>query len=266
MFVQKPTALEKIEFSFSEKINGVIWKTIADPSKKRLYLECRNAASKVVTFAALDLEKKAWLWKDMALDESWWISLSACGADVLFLSVYNNTNNPERTSLVAFDVIVKKVIWWKNNFTLEAIYDRALIGLDNVTGLKRSLAISDGVELSTDAFIGEQQNLSITRPFQYHEGTPHFETVRAFLEIKCNFSAVAILEYAEFGSFSIMSAFTGVADLANYLIVCNEEGDVLIKEALGERLKGIAHDTFFIFSGYLIFVKNKSELIVYKFL
>ena len=263
--LKKPTPLKKIEFSFAEKFNGVIWKTIADPSTNRLFIECRNAASKMVTFAALDLQKRAWQWRDLVLEEPWWIGLCATSADVLFLSVYNDPKNPERTSLVAFDVISKKVVWWKNNFALDMIHDHALVGVDTSTGLKKLVGVSDGIDLPADSFIGKPQNLTITRPFQYHEGSPYFETVKAFLDLKCNFSAVAILEYVEFGPFSIISAFTGDRDLANYLIVCNEEGDVLIKEALGEHLKGIALDTFFIFSGYLIFVKNKTELIIYKF-
>ena len=74
------------------------------------------------------------------------------------------------------------------------------------------------------------------------------------------------VEYVEYGSLIVISAFAGEQNLANYLFVFNSAGELLLKETLGEQLKGIALDTFFILSGFLIFVKNKSELVIYKLL
>jgi hypothetical protein len=61
-----------------------------------------------------------------------------------------------------------------------------------------------------------------------------------------------------------VSVFVNEAGLANYLYGLSASGEILIKEKLGESLKGVGLDTFFIFSGHLIFVKSKNELISYK--
>jgi hypothetical protein len=128
------------------------------------------------------------------------------------------------------------------------------------------LNLADGSEIPRDSYVlADEQNFMIIRPFQYHEGSTHFATVKAFLEMKCQVSPIISIEYCEYNSLVLVSAFVTQNDLANYLFVFNSSGELVMKEILGEDLKGIAFDAFFIFSGYLIFVKNKCELVSYKF-
>jgi hypothetical protein len=68
----------------------------------------------------------------------------------------------------------------------------------------------------------------------------------------------------EAGDLIIVSVFVKEADLANFLYVFNTGGELLLMEKLGENLKGVGFDTFFVLFGHLIFVRNKHELIVYK--
>ena len=63
-----------------------------------------------------------------------------------------------------------------------------------------------------------------------------------------------------------MSVFLKDQELANYLYAFDAGGKLLLEEKLGENLKGVGLDTFFIFSRDLIFVKNKNELKSYKIL
>jgi hypothetical protein len=257
---------EAIRLSFSEKVNGVIWKTLADPVHKRLYLEVRDLSRKQVSFSAVDLETATWLWKDVSFDERWWISLQAVFNNMLLLTIYTDTHNPDQKSVLAFDVTTQKTAWWKNNFTVTSVSAGQVWGVDTKFGAREVvLSLTDGQMLPQEALLlQEEQNLMITRPFQYQEGTTHFDSVRTFLNIKCEISPIITIEYCEYHSLILISAFTGKNDLANYLFVFNSSGELMIKETLGEHLNGIALDTFFIFSGYLIFVKNKCELVSYK--
>jgi hypothetical protein len=259
---------KKIEIAFSDHVPGTIWKTLADPDTKRLYIEVRNGELKQVSFSALDLETQQWLWCNVKLEESWWINLAAVSGDIILFTVYTDTNNPDRKSILAFDSQLQKIIWWKPNYSINTVLGSCVTGVDTKIGSKEiMLNIFDGSELSENSVVlQKEQNLFIIRPFQYHEGSAHFETLRSFITRKCAISPVISIEYCEYHSLILISAFTRSEDLANYLIVFNSEGDLLLQETLGEHLKGIALDTFFIFSGYLIFVKNKSELVSYRFL
>jgi hypothetical protein len=259
--------LEKIESYLSETLSGIVWKTLVDPVTGVLFIETRDHALKQVSFSALHLGSKRWLWKNVTLEESWWLTLAAASPTRLFLTLYADSQNPDKKSVFAYDLSDQKLVWWRNNFALTGLWPGRLEGVDLKFGSRNiTLDPENGNELAEEAYLSAgEQNLLIIRPFQYQEGSDHFATVSRFLETKSHISPVISLEYSEFNSLILISAFVNRMDLANYLIVFNSDGQVLLQETLGEHLKGIALDTFFIFSGYLIFVKNNCELVIYKF-
>jgi hypothetical protein len=259
---------DHLEFSFAETLPGTVWKTLADPSHNRLFVEVRDRESKRVTFSLFDMGRAQWVWKEKNFDEPWWISLAGISFNILLLTIYTDTQNPDKKSIIAFDVDAQKIAWWKNDFSFDAVIDKKVKGGTSKFGHKEVvLDIFTGEEMPENSFLlPAGQNFQVIRPFQYQEGSTHFDTVKAFLERKCNFSPVFSVEYCEHQTLILISAFAGKQDLANNLFVFNSEGEIVLKETLGEHLKGIASDTFFIFSGYLVFVKNKCELISYKLL
>ena len=256
----------KIEFHSSQTFSATIWKTLVDEESKLVFIESRDSETKRVTFSAWDLEKNFFLWKEIEFDEKWWISLGYVSRGMLLFTLYTDTNNPDKKSVLAFQVHPQQIKWWRNNFTVAHIADGCVIGQDTKFGSREvCLDIQSGNELNADTEFPSLQNFQVTKPLQYIQGTDHFETVKAFLQRKYSFSPAQLVEYREYNSLIVISTFTGHAELANYLMVFNSEGDIVLKEQLGENLKGIAYDTFFILAGFLIFVKNKRELISYRF-
>lgn len=257
---------DTLEISFSDSFEGIIWNTLTDALNSRLYLEVRDIEQKKVSFSALDLQHTKWLWRDVVFEEAWWISLTAVSGDILLLTIYTDSGNPDKKSLIAYDVLNEQLIWWKNGFSLSAANFHFVKGIDSKFSHK---------SIILDLFTGEPvdhvdfdleflQNFPVIRPFQYEQDTVHFNTVRDFLKLKCAITPVITIEYLEFESLIMVSVFIKEQDLANYLYVFSSAGNVLLKEVLGEDLKGVGLDTFFIFSGQLIFVKNKRELLSYK--
>jgi hypothetical protein len=255
-------------FDFSYAFSGVIWSTLVEGTRNRLYLEVRNAQEKKVTFSALNLQNNQWLWKDMAFEEPWWIGLGAVAGDVLLFTVYNDTNNPDKKSLIGYDVVKKQIVWWHNSFSLTVANSRYVKGLDTrFPGKETVLDLFTGNPVTHGDFdLEDVQNFPVIRPFQYEEGTAHFDTVRHFLQTRLGVAPLATIEYLEFESLIIVSFFVNEHDLANYLYGFDANGKLLMKEKLGENLKGVGLDTFFVFSGRLIFVRNKNELRSYKIL
>jgi hypothetical protein len=257
---------DTLEFKSSNSFKGIIWNTLADGYNNRLFLEVRDIQEKKVSFSALNLQNNQWLWKDVSLEEPWWISLTAIAGDILLLTLYTDTNNPDKKSLIAYDVLKNQMIWWKNGFSLSAANMRYLKGVDSKFAAKEIiLDLFNGQPLhEVDFDLAVSQNFPVIRPFQYEQGTGNFDTVRDFLHSTLGIMPVVTIEYLEFEGLIIASVFVKEHDLANYLYVFASSGKLLLKEKLGEDLKGVGLDTFFIFSGHLIFVKNKHELISYK--
>jgi hypothetical protein len=257
----------KLEFYSSQTFSSTIWKTLVDEQAKLIFIESRDSETKRVTFSAWDFEKNSFLWENIEFEEKWWISLGYASDGMLLLTLYTDTNNPDKKSVICFDIGKREIVWWKNNFVVACVSNGIVTGQDTKFGSKElCLEIKTGKGLmQVEREIEPVQNLFTIKPLQYIQGTDHFESVKAFLERKCSFSPVHVVEYREYDSMILISAFKGQTDLANYLMVFNSEGDIVLKEQLGENLKGIAYDTFFILSGFLIFVKNKRELISYRF-
>ena len=84
---------------------------LADGMNRRLFLEIRNPVDKTVSFSALNLQNNQWLWKDVTFEETWWISLRAIEGDMLLFTIYTDTNNPDKKSVLAYDVMRKEVAW-----------------------------------------------------------------------------------------------------------------------------------------------------------
>ncbi|HEY0652607.1 MAG TPA: DUF4905 domain-containing protein [Chryseosolibacter sp.] len=259
--------LNTIHSHSSLVFSGTVWKTLADEESGTIFIESRDSQKKNVSFSAWRPQSNEWLWKDLQFEEEWWISLGYVKEGVVLFTLYSDTDNPDKKSLVAVDVLTQKIKWWKNNFVVAYLAQGTVVGQDTKFGSREiALDLFAGNEIVMPAKENDEpQNFAIVRPLQYIQGTEHFETVKRFIERKCQFTPVDAIEYREYESLIVISAFERQTDLANYLIVFNSEGDIVLKEQLGENLKGIAYDTFFIFRGFLIFVKNKRELISYRF-
>ncbi|HEU5145686.1 MAG TPA: DUF4905 domain-containing protein [Chryseosolibacter sp.] len=239
---------------------------LADGNNQRLFLEIRNPSSKTVSFSALNLQNNQWLWKDLVFEEPWWISLRASEGDVLLFTIYTDENNPDKKSVLAYNVVAKEIIWWRNGFSLTSVNRRTVSGVDmKFSGKESILDLFTGQPVKGGDFdLVDSQNFPVIRPFQYEEGTEYFVTVKDFLHSRLGISPVASIEYLEINDLIIVSVFLKEKGLANYLYVLDANGGVLMEEKLGEDLKGIGLDTFFVFSDNLIFIKNKNELLSYS--
>lgn len=257
-----------IAHKFSHSFQGTIWNILADTNSNRLFLEVRDADLKKVSFSALNLQNYAWLWKDIVLDEPWWISMTAIAGDKLLLTVYTDTNNPDKKTLLAFDVLKQEMVWWRNGFSFSAANTAYVKGIDARFPAKDVVLdlFTGGEVRDVDFHLEYSQNFPVIRPFQYEEGTAHFKTVRDFLVSRLRIEPVATIDYLEQNGLILMSVFIKEDELANFLYGFSSDGQLIFKETLGENLKGVGLDTFFIYSDHLIFVKNKKELTSYKIL
>lgn len=239
---------------------------VADGNNRRLFLEIRDPAEKTVSFSAFNLQNNQWLWKDLVFEEPWWISLRGVEGDILLLTIYTDSNNPDKKSVLAYDVVKREIVWWKNGFSLTSINRLSVSGEDaKFPGKESILDLFTGQPLHHSDFdLVDSQNFPVIRPFQYDEGTAYFDTVKNFLHSRLGILPVTIIEYLEIEDYIIVSVFLKEAGLANYLYVLDVDGEIVISQKLGEDLKGIGLDTFFVFSGHLIFVKNKNELLSYS--
>ncbi|MEJ1239403.1 DUF4905 domain-containing protein [Chryseolinea sp. T2] len=254
----------RIELNFSHQFNGTIWKSALSHSEGILLLEVRNGSEKKTTFSAVNLNDGNLLWKDMTFEEDWWVGLEVVQGDVALFSIFTDAANPERKALIAYNIRQKKIMWWNNDLSLSTLGLNCILGVTTQYGQKQiALDLLSGEE---SAFVpAPPDELLIRRPSQYVEDHPYFITVRTFLSSRFNFQPVVSLEYLEDSSLIFVSAYQrDEHGLSNDLFVISSDGKIVLQENLGRQLKGIGQDTFFIYAGSVIFVRNRGELFSYK--
>jgi hypothetical protein len=228
-------------------------------------MEIRDDAKKQVSFSAIDLDSRKAIFEYLTFEEPWWISLADISENILLLKVYTETNNPDKKGLIAFNFEDGNIVWWKNNFALSAVANGVVFGSETSLGMKfLAFRLSDGEPAIGETLSMKNEETRVVKPQQYLQGTRHFETLQTFLDLKYQILPESVIEYLEFGHLLIISCYKHENGLANYLIVLKDSGANLLNERIGEQLKGIGSDTFFIVAGYLIFVKNRSVLVSYK--
>ncbi len=256
------------QFRFSHHFPGSIWNTLAVPENHILIIEVRDDKNFQVQFFALNFLTNKFIWENVKLKESWWIGLTAVNTQTLLFHTFVNRGNPDHKNLTAFDIFDQKIRWEIGEFSFFDWNDKEILGYRTTNELVQATiniesgAITDG---KWEAQPMDNQTES-SKPIQYFEGTLNFETVKKFMNQKTQYQITKGVEYLECKEWIIISAYVeGEKGLANYLLVFNTEGEVLLEEKLGENLPGLGSDTFFMLSGCLFLVKNKSELVAYTF-
>jgi len=224
----------------------------------------RDGVARKTSFSALYLGTGKMGFRDVMFEEPWWVGIDAVQDDMALFSVFTESSNPDRKSLIAYHILQQKVIWWKNDFSLTTMGNNCLLGIASALGHREiCLDLLRGTE--TEFVPPSIGTSAVRRPLQYLEGHSYFATVQTFLQDHFNLKAVLALEYLEARSLIFISFYTqSESGLMNELLVISSDGELLFREKLGEQLKGIGQDTFFIYEGSVIFVKNRGELFSYN--
>lgn len=214
---------------FSIKLSAPLWNLLPLAGKPVIAIEQRDELKRLVSFSAYHFIDHRFLWRDVVLSEKWWVNLAGATKDHIVLKVFENTENPDKTSYLFLDTDSGKPV------------------------------------LNHPQQIDWAHTNNTEHPFQYLEGEPDFETVKNFLSTSCKEIPMLGAEYIEYANHVIISYYVGApARIKNWLAVFNLKGECLYQEEIGTNLKGIGINTFFITSGYLFFVKNKTELVTFR--
>ncbi|HMV08794.1 MAG TPA: DUF4905 domain-containing protein [Cyclobacteriaceae bacterium] len=255
------------EFLFSHRFPGMIWNTFAVEAANLLALEVRDDSTFTTTFSLLDYSQNKFLLKDKSVAEPWWVSLASADQHTLLINRFmNKGGNPDQKSLIALDVPSGSIRWEVESFSFFDWNEQEIFGY-RTAGDPQQAKINRATGSLTEED-WEQGKMSTPaerqRPVFYAEGSQHFGTIKEFLG-RTDYAIVKGVEYLEFNDWIIMRAYAEESSkLANYLLVFDREGELRLTVKLGENLAGLGTDTFFILSGCLFLVQNKTDLAAYR--
>lgn len=232
-----------------------------------LALEVRDDTTFTTTFWLLDYDQNNFLLKNKSLPEQWWVSLAAADKQTVLINRFmNKGGNPDQKSLIALDVQSGDIRWEIESFSFFDWNEIDVFGYRTKGDpVPVKIHLASGVLTEAEGLKSpESPSAERHRPTLYPEGSHHFDTIKEFLR-KADYPIVKGVEYLEFNDWIVMSVYVEEsAKLANYLLVLDREGTLTLTVKLGEKLAGLGTDTFFILSGCLFLVQNKTDLAAYR--
>jgi len=239
-----------------------------EPQKGLLAIELRDHKEAEVSFSLLTLHPPVFRFDGYVFEEGWWMSLAALKGNTLLVKKYLDTQQPEKQGLLAVNIDTLEVEWWLDHFQLMEIGRDTVSGWQGEGEGRTYTAIEVGgpkEEDHVDQGKIENEVVNALYPTHYPEESTHFDTVRSFILDVCNIKPIGAFDYLEVGGLIIISWFYSEgSSMANELLIVNGEGQIVAREKLGTGLDALALDTFFVYKNSLVFVANKTQLLVYE--
>jgi hypothetical protein len=120
-------------------------------------------------------------------------------------------------------------------------------------------------ELSIELAGKKEENFYLRNSSHYNTENKFLGKIAGFVFALSNKQPEGPMDYLEYKGKIIVSFYTKEGEkLVNYLLVVNEEGNILLLDQIGTEISGIGLDTFFLYKDLLIFIKNKKELVIFE--
>jgi len=252
----------------SEQFNGIIWRIEVDRyTSNSLFVEIRSSDEKQVSFASINLKDGKVNFKSLTTPERWLTGIEVAYNDVLLLYNHATENSPVHKGLTAIDAHTGESLW--SNFTYAfdrlsvngpvlynaQIQPKKLFTIDVRTGL-----VNKPYEPEIDIELENSINLPGPIPVSYFKQWIQKEPGKWFdIEPYGN-----SLDYLQFNNLRIVSLHSNEAGvLKQHLYVINGE-KIVYEDIMNDGIQKLQPESFMLYSNYLIYIKNKTELKVVK--
>lgn len=270
----------KIKKTFTYNDNNQIWRLLISESDK-LIIETRNTDDKEVFFSCFDLNESKLLFSELQFEEKFWVGLETIQNDVIYFHMFAKPDMPEHKKIIAYDIAAKEIIWQNDNLTFVSIYKNKLYALKRkfegqdvfvlnpMSGEVIEELPNDSNKLNEIMTQAElmQDYSNYTYP-EFHslarEGTTN-DLIKK--EIK-GYNGVENIESIVKDGFVCFNYYVKTKNnlLDNIFAVYNiDKKKKVLSEVINKNLNSFSPDSFFGYKDNLFVLKNKNQLVSYKF-
>ncbi|MDX1700384.1 MAG: DUF4905 domain-containing protein [Melioribacteraceae bacterium] len=262
-------------FSFSDR--NQIWRLLISDSDK-LIIETRNTHKKEVFFNCVDLLKGKKIFKDLQLNEKFWIGIEAVYKDIIYFHEFAKPNMPEHKKIIALDLNEQKVLWKNDDLIFLSVIDdkvycyrkkfegRNIFSLNYLTG-EETEDMGDNPNLMNE-IVQNAIGRDDYKDYKYPEiVNDNFEFEELFNEEFGGFASINKVEQISFEGHLFFNYHVKNNNnlLDNKFAVYNiEKKKKVISDTLNRNLNSFSPDSFFLYKRFLILLKNRAEIICYK--
>jgi hypothetical protein len=233
-----------------QQIEGIIWKIVLDDEQNCLAIESRTL-TKQVLFSVYDFNQQCFIILNYSFEEKWQLGLLALYQHKLILHGFENEFAPTQKNILVFNLIDKNIGWQNYSHTAQAIYKEGIVAY-NAKIMPRKLELLDlntgnslGL-LKADSNLQELENQIILPEHQLSENI--WNTAQQLI----------------YKDLFIRSLYLKNKDSYTQIIeVYHKENNILLSDILNDNIQKLAEDTFFVWLGKLVYIRNKSEIVSY---
>lgn len=265
--------------SFHLRFEGMIWKILIDPLTNTLVLEIRNGETRSVTFSAYALNAQKFLWENLECEEPWWLGLEEAYNGFVILHEYINPQSPEHKCVFVHEEKSGKPLWQNLDVTFYRLAKKGIVTyesdkmprtfqcLDYSSG-KKIMDVTDETVLQKEIeSCYKEKNKNLIFPETTAHGSPEYNSYQRRIKIFEEKNIAQQMDAANYKHYDVISYYTTNENnlLDNRIIVLDKRTEnSKLQEVLAVNQSGFSYDTFFMWSGILFFIKNKSELVGYS--
>ena len=235
----------------SETVKGIIWKIVLDDMEQILLVESRTE-QKEVYFYAFDFKNGHFLMKEKTFEEKWLIGISGIHKGIAYFYGFENEFSPGRKGIMALNLYTRQIVWENYNYVLESLSKDGILAFNAKIQPKRFelLNLETGLLLKNIRQEEVSEYLSISNDIKIPES--HFED-----EITNNFQKLKI------NGLDIKASYLKEGESINHILEIFKEGNLIFTDYLSRNIQKVVPDTFFVWFDKLVYIRDKSEIVVY---
>lgn len=268
----------KIKKYYDKYFKNQIWRLLISDSD-RLIIETRNPETKEAFFDCFDIKNKKLLFSNFQLEEKYYIGIETIHKEIIYFHKFPKPDLPNHKEIIAFDIDTQKILWINKDLTFlfpleDKIYafkqgfeERFFSALNYLTGeLIEDLGNNYQKINSLRAESEKQKNYNcyIFPQRYFYENN---SIIHAIDNYKTDLDIIGEVEYAFYKNILLFTYHTqnktgGLSN--NFTAIDLEKKKKILKEVLNVNTKSFMTDSFFVYKNFLILLREKNGIIIYK--
>ena len=270
-----------IEKKFSFISANIIWRLLFSESNK-LIIEERDPVKREVSFSCLDSLTGALLFKNLQLEEKFWIGIEVIYKDIIVFHKYGKPDMPGHKGIFTFSINSQKVLWHTDEFSFLLMHDdkmyvfkqkfdeRIYFSLDYLNGMILSELGPDNALINNirNGQDNADYSLNYQFPERYIKDNLNNPLVDFLLEeITNGMVIIGNIEYIINANLLFFNFYEKEkeAGLVNRFHIVNlETMQKTFEIFLNKNANAYVPDSFFLKDNQLYLLKEKNEILVYS--
>ncbi|WP_149349002.1 DUF4905 domain-containing protein [Pedobacter sp. BS3] len=244
--------LPLIQQTLKQTFSSLIWKLEIDEQHQHIAIETRDTGIHTAQFSLLNYSTGKVLFKDLALENNWWLGLDKAHHGLVFLHGYISQDSPQHRGIICLNA-QGQIQWQQFNIALYDVYDKGLLVYDTAIQPRKLYTIS------ADAGQRNQDTAPAATPTglvfpQIHQGElPGY--------IPGTVSGPVLT--AMYNEKSIWAYHTRQNGRLSQELIIYGDGKILLHDKLGSDIQKPNPEAFFLQKNHLFCIRNKNEIVSY---